>query len=70
MSIPYYDHWKTGGLSAGTREPEIIAYCEHCNEPIYDYEEYWNFDGDRVHDDCLTDWLERQPGIERHTQWA
>jgi hypothetical protein len=36
--------------------PEVVAYCEGCNEPIYYGEDCYKFpDGTTWHDDCLYD---------------
>ena len=40
------------------QERHNIGKCAHCREPVYDYEEHYDFDGDLVHDDCLRGWAE------------
>lgn len=40
-------------------KPKKIGVCEHCSDPIYDYEEYYVIHGDMIHDDCLRDWAEQ-----------
>lgn len=40
-------------------KPKSIGVCEHCSDPIYDYEDYYDIDGDMVHEDCIRDYAER-----------
>lgn len=30
--------------------------CAYCRETIYGCDEYYDFDGELVHDECLIDW--------------
>lgn len=42
-----------------SREPEIIGYCEQCNEPIYKGDDYIDFNDTLLHDDadCILDYV-------------
>ena len=42
-----------------SREAPTIGICEHCGQPIYEYEDYYCIDDMDVllHDDCGLDWL-------------
>ena len=33
--------------------------CSHCGEDVYDYEDYYDIDGELLHDDCLRGWAEQ-----------
>ena len=43
------------------RKREILEHgigeCAHCEEPVLDYESYYNVNGAIVHSDCGLDWL-------------
>lgn len=39
------------------RDMPIIGICEHCNEPIYTWEDYYDIEGTLLHDECSFDWL-------------
>ena len=41
------------------REPKKIGVCEECSDPIYDGEDYYEIDGDMLHEDCLYDWAHK-----------
>lgn len=36
-----------------------VGYCDHCGEIIYGYEEYYDFNGEIIHADCLYAWAEK-----------
>ena len=38
---------------------KAIGNCEHCSDVIYDNENYYDFDGDLVHWECLRDWASK-----------
>lgn len=40
-------------------QPKLVGYCEHCKEAVYRYEDYYDIDGELVHEDCLTDWAKK-----------
>lgn len=42
-----------------SRERHYLCKCAQCGEPVYDYEEYYDFDGDKVHEDCMLAWVEQ-----------
>lgn len=42
-----------------SRERHYLYKCAQCSEPVYDYEEYYDFDGDKVHEDCMLAWVEQ-----------
>lgn len=45
------------GCGRCEKESEVIGYCAHCDEPIYEGEDYYDIEGDVIlHEDCLTDW--------------
>jgi hypothetical protein len=33
--------------------------CAHCGEDIEGYEDYYDFDGELIHDDCLYAWADK-----------
>ncbi len=35
----------------------IFAYCEHCGGEIYDGEDYYEIDGDCIHEDCFYEYI-------------
>ena len=39
------------------RTQHRVGRCAQCGEDVYDYDDYYDFDGDRVHDDCVIDWI-------------
>jgi len=54
---------KGGGLCDGCggchREPEVIAHCAQCGDDIYAVEDYYEIDGEIIHEDCLREWAEK-----------
>lgn len=34
-----------------------IGRCAQCGEDIHDYDDYYDFDGTIVHDDCVLDYI-------------
>ena len=39
------------------RERCCRGRCTHCGEDVYDYDDYYDIEGDiLLHDDCLIDW--------------
>jgi hypothetical protein len=41
------------------QESDTIGWCEHCGEPIYAGEDYYEIYGEIIHEDCLRDWAEK-----------
>lgn len=39
------------------RELHFLCRCSQCGEAVYDYDDYYDFDGDKVHEDCAMDWI-------------
>ena len=39
-------------------EAHRVGRCAHCGDDIFGYEEYYDFDGDLVHEDCLHGWAQ------------
>lgn len=35
----------------------MIGCCAVCDEAVYDYDSYYDINGELVHDDCGLDWL-------------
>jgi len=35
---------------------KIFGMCDHCGQEIYEGEEYYDIEGDRIHEDCLRDY--------------
>lgn len=33
-----------------------VGLCECCGEAVYDYEDYYDIDGIKLHEDCLSGW--------------
>ena len=44
---------------ASQSEPEEIGRCEHCGEPIYANEDYYEIGDELLHEDCLSEWAEK-----------
>lgn len=40
-------------------EPELIGICEECGAEIYSGDDYYDIEGNLIHEDCLTGWAER-----------
>lgn len=38
------------------RSGERIGLCEHCSDPIYEADSYYDIDGTLIHWDCLREW--------------
>lgn len=38
------------------RSRRRVGRCLHCRETVYDYEDYYDIEGDLLHEDCLMDW--------------
>lgn len=47
------------GCMACEAEPQTVGTCEHCNEPIYAWEDHYDIEGELLHDDCLVDWADK-----------
>lgn len=47
------------GCMACQSEPTPVGHCVTCKEPIYGPDDYYEIDGDLIHDDCLTDWAKQ-----------
>lgn len=47
----YHEHLEDSGKKIGV--------CEHCSDPIFEGEDYYDIDGDMVHEDCIRDYAER-----------
>ena len=41
------------------QERHFLCRCSQCGEALYDYDDYYDFDGDKVHEDCVMDWIEQ-----------
>ena len=41
------------------KEPVAIAECAHCDEAIFEWEDYYNIEGETIHDECLIDWAKQ-----------
>ena len=52
-----FDRWDTA--MEQSRNRHYMCRCAQCREPLYDYDDYYDFDGDKVHEDCMLDWVER-----------
>lgn len=39
-------------------EDVVFAMCDHCGGEIYEGEEYYDIDGQYIHEDCLRDFAE------------
>lgn len=46
------------GCGACRQEPEVIGEC-FCGEEIFAGEDYYNIEGELVHECCLTEWAEQ-----------
>ena len=40
-------------------KPKKIGVCEQCSDPIYEGDDHYDIDGDMVHWDCLTDYMDK-----------
>ena len=40
-------------------EAEVIGKCEHCGDDIYEGEDYYDIEGEIIHEDCLREWAEK-----------
>lgn len=40
-------------------EPSVIGKCEHCGDYIYADEDYYDIEGEIIHEDCLREWAEK-----------
>lgn len=38
---------------------EVIGKCEHCGDDIYADEDYYDIEGEIIHEDCLREWAEK-----------
>lgn len=36
-------------------EDKVFTYCEHCGGEIYEGEDYYDIEGESIHEDCLYD---------------
>ena len=34
-----------------------VGRCAQCGEDIHDYDDYYDFNGDLTHDECMLDWV-------------
>lgn len=41
------------------KEAEIVGICESCREEIHAGEDYYDINGDLLHDDCLLNWARK-----------
>lgn len=44
------------GCMSCEREAEAVGICEACREEIRAGEDYYDIEGDLLHEDCLLDW--------------
>lgn len=51
------------GCMACHSEPRAIAKCSVCGEDIVAGEDFYDIDGETIHDDCLREWAEQYRGI-------
>ena len=47
------------GCGACQGEAEVIGKCEHCGDDIYASEDYYEIEGEIIHEDCLREWAEK-----------
>lgn len=52
-----FDRWDED-MERGQRR-HFVDNCPQCGEPVYDYEEHYDFDGYKVHDDCMLAYVEQ-----------
>lgn len=50
MDIPNYDSWK---LSSGQEQLKVVLKCDHCDEEIFEGEEYFLLDGESLRSECI-----------------
>ena len=48
-----YDNWK---LKSPWDDEKVFCNCEHCEEEIYEGEEYFEVDGAKIHEDCFNEY--------------
>lgn len=46
-------------------EDKVFAMCDHCGGEIYEGEEYYEIDGDLIHEDCLLDYVKENLAIRK-----
>lgn len=44
------------GCMSCEREAEVVGICEACREEIHAGDDYYDIEGDLLHEDCLLDW--------------
>lgn len=44
------------GCGACQKDPAPLGYCVTCGEAIVFGDDYYEIDGELIHEDCLTDW--------------
>ena len=59
-----YDIWAANEHEREIRwqrevEEHGLGACAHCGDPVLDYEEYYEINGELIHGDCILDWLEK-----------
>jgi hypothetical protein len=42
-----------------TEEPKPVGECAYCDEPILPWEDYYQFEDDLVHDDCVISHIQK-----------
>ena len=47
------------GCMACYPEPEIVGKCDGCGDEIHSDEDYFDINGELIHEDCLYSWAER-----------
>lgn len=48
-------------------EDVVFATCDHCGGEIYEGEEFYDIDGEFIHEDCLHDWARFMFTINKRT---
>lgn len=52
-----FDRWDAD--QERKRERHVRGRCTHCGEDVYDWEDYYDIEGDLLHEDCLVSWAEQ-----------
>lgn len=71
MRVPdSYDMFEAHMREQEQRQEEVeeehkIGHCAHCKEPVLDYDDYYDFDGELVLAECVMEYLEKFKGGTR-----
>ena len=41
-------------------EDRVFAMCDYCGREIYEGEEYYEIEGDRIHEDCFDEYIREE----------